>query len=71
MSKYLVTAPVDYVDGFLRGGHFEGEIEIPDDKLDDKDWIIEQVRRYGELLVDDYSIEGYGDVCLGEIIKLK
>lgn len=73
MSKYLVYAPVDYVVGHLRYGHFEGEIEIPDDKLTDKDWIRQAIREDCELLVDDWEIDDYGSIemeCL-EMTKLK
>ena len=71
MSKYLVYAPVDYVTGYLRYGHFEAEIEIPDDKLDDEEWIAEAVRRSGELLIDDYRIDDYGEIESLELTKLE
>ena len=71
MSKYLVYAPVDYVTGYLRYGHFEAEIEIPDDKLNDEDWIVEAVRRQGDLIVDDWRVEDYGDIEIGEMTKLE
>lgn len=70
MSKYLVYAPVDYVSGHLRYGHFEATIEIPDDKLNDEDWILESVRENGELIIDDFRVDDYGDVTLGEVRKL-
>ena len=70
MSKYLVYAPVDYVMGHLRYGHFEAEIEIPDDKLNDKKWILEAVREEGELIIDDFEVDGYGDIKLGEVKKI-
>ena len=70
MSKYLVYAPVDYVIGHLRYGHFEAEIEIPDDKLDDEEWILEAVRDAGELIIDDFEVDGYGDIELGEVRKI-
>ena len=70
MSKYLVYAPVDYVIGHLRYGHFEAEIEIPDDKLNDEGWILEAVRNTGELIIDDFEVDGYGDIELGEVRKI-
>ena len=70
MSKYLVYAPVEYVMGHLRYGHWEAEIEIPDDKLEDKDWILEMVCEEGELLIDDFEVDGYGDIELGEVRKI-
>ena len=70
MSKYLIYAPVDYVIGHLRYGHFEAEIEIPDDKLNDKEWILYMVREEGELIIDDFEVDGYGDIELGEVRKI-
>lgn len=70
MAKYLVTAPVDYVVGYLRYGHFEAEIEIPDDKLNDKDWIIDAVRQQGDLIIDDWRVEDYGDIEIEEMRKI-
>ena len=70
MSKYLVYAPVDYVIGHLRYGHFEAEIEIPDDKLNDEEWILFMVREKGELIIDDVEVDGYGNIELGEVRKI-
>ena len=70
MAKYLVTAPVDYVAGYLRYGHFEAEIEIPDNKLNDKDWIIDAVRQQGDLIIDDWRVEDYGDIKIEEMRKI-
>ena len=70
MSKYLVYAPVDYVAGCLRYGHFEAEIEIPDDKLNDKDWIVDAVRQQGDLIIDDWRVEDYGDIEIEEMRKI-
>lgn len=70
MSKYFVYAPVDYVIGHLRYGHFEAEIEIPDDKLNDEKWILEAVREEGELIIDDVEIDAYGNIELGEVRKI-
>jgi hypothetical protein len=70
MSKYLIYAPVDYVIGHLRYGHFEAEIEIPDDKLNDEEWILHMVREEGELIIDDFEVDGYGDIELGEVKKI-
>lgn len=70
MAKYFVYAPVDYVMGYLRYGHFEGEIEIPDDKINDEEYIISAIRDEGELIVDDYRIEDYGDIEISEVRKI-
>lgn len=70
MSKYLIYAPVDFVAGYLRYGHFEAEIEIPDDKLNDNDWIIDAVRQQGDLIIDDWRVEDYGDIEIEEMRKI-
>lgn len=70
MAKYFVYAPVDYVMGYLRYGHFEGEIEIPDDKINDEEYIISAIRDEGELIVDDYRIEDYGDIEISEVRRI-
>lgn len=31
MKKFKIDAPVDYVMGHLKYGHYEGEIEIPEE----------------------------------------
>lgn len=70
MAKYFVYAPVDYVMGYLRYGHFEGEIEIPDDKINDEEYIISAIRDEGELIVDDWRVEDYGDIEISEVRKI-
>lgn len=56
--------------GYLRYGHFEGEIEIPDDKIDDEEYIISAIRDEGELIVDDWRVEDYGDIEISEVRKI-
>ena len=33
-------------------------------------WILEAVRESGELIIDDFKIDGYGDIELGEVRKI-
>ena len=56
--------------GYLRYGHFEGEIEIPDDKINDEEYIISAIRDEGELIVDDWRVEDYGDIEISEVRKI-
>ena len=58
MKKFKVYIPCDYVDGHLRYGHLEGEIQaenIEEIKNMKKDgfW------RYCELIIDDYEVNSY------------
>ena len=67
MSKYFVSVPVDFITGHLRYGHFEGEITIPDDKINDSNYLIDTIRDNCNLIVDDWEIDGYGDIDLSEL----
>ena len=59
--KFLVTQDVDYVQGYLRYGHFEGIVEA-DSEEDLKRKMKEPgFNDYLDLIVDDYSVEDYGD----------
>lgn len=70
MSKYFVYAPIGWIAGHLRYGHWEGEIEIPDDKLTDEEWVREAVREGCDLIVDDWEIDSYGDWKIAEMRKI-
>lgn len=68
VHKVFISANVDYIQGYLRYGHYEGEIEIPNEewesfKADPKVWIDEHDAVDDlELLVDDWSIVGVGNI---------
>lgn len=68
MHKVLIDAGVEYLVGYLRYGHYEGELEIPDEEWKEfqanpKKWIKDNDGTDGlELLVDDWSIEDKGDI---------
>lgn len=60
--KFKVTADVNYVMGHLRYGHLEGIIEAKSEEelkemLKDPD-----VRDDLKLVVDDYEVDGCGDI---------
>lgn len=68
MAKVFINANLDYVMGYLRYGHREGILDIPDedikkfeeeplDYIEKNDLLFEL-----KLIVDDFEIEGYGDV---------
>lgn len=62
-KKYFIMAPVDYIIGHLRYGHFEGVVELSDDELIKIKQNPNLLREYDlELLVDDWEIDGYGDI---------
>lgn len=62
-KKYLLTGEVDYVQGYLRYGHYELETELTNEEANDKEFIAQLLKDYGELLIDDYRIEDVGDIC--------
>lgn len=67
MSKTII-GNIDYIQGHIRYGHFE--LELTDKEYDefqtlDEDAKIEWVRD-GELIIDDYRINDYGDITIEE-----
>lgn len=62
MKTYKVYADLDYVSGYLRYGHLEGEIKCEsEEKL--KEMIKNgSIRHHLEVEIDDYSVEDYGDI---------
>jgi len=77
MSKTVatLTADIDYVQGHLRYGHFEANLNAEELKeynaLDNDEDRIEYIREVGELVIDDYSMEDYGDVKVPELTTVK
>ena len=59
--KFRVTQDVDYVQGYLRYGHFEGVIEC--DSVEELKKMIENedIVDYLDLVIDDWSVNDYGD----------
>lgn len=60
--KFLVTADLDYVMGHLRYGHLEGVIEANSEEELKKMMEEKYFCRKLELVVDNYSVEDYGDI---------
>lgn len=62
MKKFLVTAALGYVTGYLRYGHLEGIVEAESEEVL-KEWIKEKdFDQYLEVVADDYEIDSYGDI---------
>lgn len=68
MKKVHIYAPVDYLAGHLRYGHFEGDLELTDEEFvkfkENPVDFINDGRRYFDLglIVDDYEIDDCGDI---------
>ncbi len=62
MKTYKVYADLDYVSGYLRYGHLEGEIKCESEE-ELKEMIKKgTIRHHLEVEVDDFSVEDYGDI---------
>ena len=62
MKTYKVYADLDYVSGYLRYGHLEGEIKCESEEELKKMIKKGTIRHHLEVVVDDYAIEDYGDI---------
>lgn len=68
MKKVHIYAPVDYLAGHLRYGHFEGDLELTDEefvkfKENPVDFINDEKYYFDlDLIVDDYEIDDRGDI---------
>lgn len=66
--KIYIEAPVEYVMGYIRYGHYEGEIELSDEEFEkfkenpDEAFYDLYLTDSLDLLVDDYTVEGIGDI---------
>lgn len=68
MKKVHIYAPVNYLAGHLRYGHFEGDLELTDEefvkfKENPVDFINDEKCYFDlDLIVDDYEIDDRGDI---------
>ena len=61
--KFRISQDCDYVNGYLRYGHLEGEIEV-NSKEELEKMIKEnpaEVREYMNLIIDDYEVNDYDE----------
>lgn len=68
MKKVSIDAPLEYIVGHLRYGHFEGELEMTDEEFEEfkknpldflykEDYINDL-----NLVIDDYEVDDIGPV---------
>lgn len=62
MKKFLVTADLGYVVGHLRYGHFEGIVKAESEETLKEMMKKGSITKYLDIVVDDYSIDDYGDI---------
>ena len=71
MTKLNIHADIDYIDGHLRYGHYELEVEKSVwDKLSD-DEKREYIEDVGELEVDDFEINDIGDITEIQVTEIE
>ncbi len=66
MKKYLIQQDCDYVMGYLRSGHLEGETYANSLEEAIEKWKNEEV--HYDIIIDDYRVEGYEVDDSNEII---
>ena len=57
MKKYLITQECDYVYGYLRSGHLEGEVYANSSEEALEKW--KNAKVYYDVIADDYRVESY------------
>lgn len=68
MARVFIDADLDYVDGYLKYGHKEGVVNIPDEDIEKfkedpiKYILYKSLIDYLDILVDDYEINDYGEI---------
>lgn len=62
MKQYRISVPVDYISGHLCYGHKEIVIETDKELTKEEALEMAQEARDWDLVVDDYSVEDYGDL---------
>ncbi len=63
MSKFKIIAPVEYVMGHLRYGHYEGELELTEEELEEINKDPDLLKEYNlDFVVDDYRVEDIGRI---------
>ena len=68
MARVFIDADLDYVDGYLRYGHKEGVVNIPDEDIEKfkedpiKYILYTSLIDYLHIVVDDYEINDYGEI---------
>lgn len=64
-KKYIATVDIDYLAGHLRYGHFEAvfneEQKAEFDAITDPEEKAEFIRDWGEMVLDDFEVNDYGD----------
>lgn len=71
MGKVLLVGDFDYIQGHLRYGHSQVEVDEEFVKNSTKQQLKEYLDNNGEIIVDDYEIDDCGDITDVRIEKIK
>jgi hypothetical protein len=61
-NHYIITAPIDWVSGYLRYGHKEMMVHCSEEELQKLLTNPKELLQDADTVVDDYRIEDYGDI---------
>lgn len=68
MAKYKIIAPVEYITGHLRYGHYEGELELTEEELQKINENPNLLREYDlDLIIDDYRVDDVGCIMADDV----
>lgn len=70
MSKVTLTGNIDYIQGHLRYGHYEVEVDSEFVKNSTKEQLKQYLREKGELIVDDYEVDDVGAITKLEVTNI-
>jgi hypothetical protein len=62
MKRFKISVPLDYISGHLRAGHLEYEVVAETLEEAIKLAMEEEDDGNGDLIVDDYEVNGCGDI---------
>ena len=69
--RVRIKIPVGWMQGHLRYGHLEGELEVSSQEQLNKLLSDEALMDYLDVVVDDYEVEDYGDLYKPEVTVLE
>ena len=74
MKKYEITADVDYISGHIRYGHLALTLDESELKLfkalSDEDQL-DYLDSQGDLIIDEYEVDDFGQLEKMEITEIK
>ena len=63
-----INAPIEWISGYLRYGHFEGFIDLTEEEFEqfkensEKAFEDLHLYRHCDIIADDYRVEDYSDI---------